>query len=258
MKKQSVFAVLLAFLCLFSVFIFAACDDESMAPTCQHRDADDNSLCDKCGESYTDGVDVHTHGYGNWSVTTPATCRAKGVETRTCACGHSETREIEKNIDNHTAWGRWSETVPATCVAKGEETRTCACGHSETRELKIDPDAHAWDSENTCTACLHYKDTGMIFTLSGGTYAVTDYVGSATSVIIPSKYQGVAVTAIGSSAFDFCYGLETVTFGENSQLTSIGSCAFEDCSTLKSIEIPQGVTSIGFAAFVGCSSLKSI
>ncbi len=27
-------------------------------PECQHRDADDNSLCDKCGEVYTDGKDI--------------------------------------------------------------------------------------------------------------------------------------------------------------------------------------------------------
>ena len=27
-------------------------------PTCEHRDADDNSLCDKCGEAYTDGKDI--------------------------------------------------------------------------------------------------------------------------------------------------------------------------------------------------------
>ena len=25
---------------------------------CEHRDANDDSLCDKCSESYTDGTDV--------------------------------------------------------------------------------------------------------------------------------------------------------------------------------------------------------
>ena len=49
MKK--LFALLI---CILLVFALASCGDDP----CQHRDADDNSLCDKCGESYTDGKDV--------------------------------------------------------------------------------------------------------------------------------------------------------------------------------------------------------
>ena len=36
----------------------------------------------------------HTHTFGAWTVTTPATCTADGVETRSCACGETETRAI--------------------------------------------------------------------------------------------------------------------------------------------------------------------
>lgn len=36
----------------------------------------------------------HTHAFGDWEETTPATCTADGVETRTCACGETETRAI--------------------------------------------------------------------------------------------------------------------------------------------------------------------
>ena len=36
----------------------------------------------------------HTHAFGAWTVTTPATCTADGVETRSCACGETETRAI--------------------------------------------------------------------------------------------------------------------------------------------------------------------
>ena len=32
--------------------------DEPEAPTCEHRDADDNGVCDSCGEAYSDGEDV--------------------------------------------------------------------------------------------------------------------------------------------------------------------------------------------------------
>jgi hypothetical protein len=36
----------------------------------------------------------HVHSFGDWTVTTPATCTEAGVETRTCECGETETREI--------------------------------------------------------------------------------------------------------------------------------------------------------------------
>ena len=49
MKK--LFALLV---CLLLLFALASCDDDP----CSHRDADDNSLCDNCGESYTDGKDI--------------------------------------------------------------------------------------------------------------------------------------------------------------------------------------------------------
>ena len=66
------------------------------------------------------------------------------------------------------------------------------------------------------------------------------------------------MTSIGSSAFDGCSALKTVTFGDNSQLESIGGSAFRDCSSLTSIEIPSRVTSIASNAFEDCSSLTSI
>ena len=39
-------------------------------------------------------TDSHTHAFGAWTVTTPATCTTDGVETRSCACGGTETRII--------------------------------------------------------------------------------------------------------------------------------------------------------------------
>ena len=59
--------------------------------------------------------------------------------------------------------------------------------------------------------------------------------------------------SIGSFAFYDCSALETVTFGANSQLESIGNYAFRYCSNLTSIEIPSSVTSIGNNAFQDCS-----
>ena len=194
-------------------------EDGTPPTTCQHRDADDDSLCDKCSESYTDGTDstppAHTHTWGEWSVTTPATCQTKGVETRSCSCGESATMEI-----------------PATGI-------------------------HSYNSEDICIVCENtYMDLGIKFSLQGNAYTVTDYTGNAAEVIIPSKYKGVAVTSIGEEAFRYCSGLTSITIPNS--VTYIHFFAFDGCSGLTSITIPSSITYIADNAFSGCSELTNI
>ena len=57
-------------------------DGTPMAPRIRTRDRAD-IICT-----------AHTHAFGEWTVTTPATCTKDGVKTRTCACGETETRAI--------------------------------------------------------------------------------------------------------------------------------------------------------------------
>ena len=85
-----------------------------------------------CGETETRTIPATGHTFGDWTVTTPATCTADGVETRSCACGETETRTIPAT--GHT-FGDWTVTTPATCTADGVETRSCACGETETRAI---------------------------------------------------------------------------------------------------------------------------
>lgn len=73
---------------------------------------------------------------------------------------------------------------------------------------------------------FEYKSDGFEVT-------ITKYKGSATSVNIPSRIDGLPVT-------------------------SIGDCVFWGCENLTSITIPNSVTSIGKEAFKGCSSLENI
>ena len=107
----------------------------------------------------------HVHAWGEWEVTTPATCTEAGVETRTCANADcpigTETREIPAL--GHT-WGEWEVTKEATCVEAGVETRTCSvCGETETREIAmVDHNYGAWtfcgtdakhEHEKVCSVC---------------------------------------------------------------------------------------------------------
>jgi hypothetical protein len=64
------------------------------------------------------------------------------------------------------------------------------------------------------------------------------------------------VTSIGSSAFEKCTGLTSVTIPNS--VTRIGVSAFEKCTGLTSITIPNSVTSIGSYAFSGCTGLTSV
>ena len=75
---------------------------------------------------------------------------------------------------------------------------------------------------------------------------------------LPSINIPDSVTAIGNNAFDECYSLDSVTFGEDSQLTTIGDEAFASCHDLQTIDIPDSVTTIGNYAFKWCDSLKSV
>ena len=91
----------------------------------------------------------HAHAFGDWTVTTPATCTADGVETRSCACGETETRTIPAT--GHT-FGDWTVTTPATCTADGVETRTCACGETETRAIPATGHVDA-NNDGKCDVC---------------------------------------------------------------------------------------------------------
>ena len=95
-------------------------------------------------------------------------------------------------------------------------------------------------------------------TYNGRTLTVTSIGSSAfegctglTSISIPNS-----VTSIGNSAFSGCSGLTSVSIGNS--VTSIDWSAFSGCTGLTSISIPNSVTSIGGSAFYGCSSLKSV
>ncbi len=118
--------------------------------------------------------------------------------------------------------------------------------------------------DNMCSYCGYVKTIfpvfdGLAYALSsdGTSYSVTG-IGTCTDtdIIIPSTYEGLPVTAIGSDAFSNCTGITSVEIPGS--VTSIGDLAFSHCTGLTSIEIPYGVTSIGNFAFVYCTGLTSI
>lgn len=88
-------------------------------PTCT-KDGEKFGECSRCGMETTEKISALGHEWGDWTVTTPATCTNEGVETRICKRdpSHVETRTIPTTGHN------W--------VDNGNGTHTCTnCGATE-------------------------------------------------------------------------------------------------------------------------------
>ena len=72
-------------------------------------------------DSFNGYIDVNNHHFGDWVVTTPATCITTGLKTRTCEdCSKTETVVIPKTDHEYAA-----VVTPPTCTAQGYTTHTC-------------------------------------------------------------------------------------------------------------------------------------
>jgi len=75
------------------------------------------------------------------------------------------------------------------------------------------------------------------------------------AVTVPSTVTidevSYTVTAIGTSAFADCEGIESVTLPAT--VTSVGNYAFSGCLNLRSVTLPGTLTEIGISAFSGTS-----
>ena len=121
------------------------------------------------------------------------------------------------------------------------------------------------------------KDGDYLWATENGVHKLIAYIGDATTVVLPDKYQGTdyvindyafygcdvvdvtipaSVTAIGNNAFQNCRALKNIAIP--SSVRNIPSYAFDGCSSLTNVELPSTIKSIGNYAFRGCSSLAYI
>ena len=104
---------------------------------------------------------------------------------------------------------------------------------------------------------LHYAITSHVEPYM---MAVVGADADITTANIPETIEFIgrtfAVTSIGDRAFEYCYGLTSITIPNS--VTSIGDDAFRDCSSLISITIPNSITEINSGIFAGCNSLTSV
>lgn len=76
----------------------------------------------------------HTHTFGEWMVTTRATCTEPGIKTRECDCGQTERAEIPAT--GHQ-WDEGKVTKEPTEASDGEKTFACTvCKVTKTEIIK--------------------------------------------------------------------------------------------------------------------------
>lgn len=156
-------------------------------------------------------------------------------------------------IEHQCSFEDWVITKDPTCTEEGEQEAVCRCGEKQTQS--IEKNNHLYDEDGVCTVCGSADiDEGLVFTLSGDEYSVTDYTGSAAKVIIPAIYQGKPVTSIGYPAFSDCTTITSVKIPDS--IVSIEDGAFKNCTALTQIVIPDSVKTIGLGAFRYCNSLE--
>ncbi len=188
MKRKTLLLGLLAIVVMFSLVFLSSCDKE------------------------------HVHQFGEWSVSTEATCKADGERMRNCSCGEKEVEAIAATGHNY------SDGVCVNCNA---------------------------DEPSPAEYFIFTE-------LEDGTYSVKAANQSAISgkIVIPAEYNGKPVTKIETSGFGSCTKITEVVIPEG--INIIDTVAFLGCSSLEKITIPEGITEIPTACFAECDELTEI
>ena len=109
------------------------------------------------------------------------------------------------------------------------------------------------------SACNTESEQGpsLEYAMENGGYKVVG-IGSYEDgeLVIPSKYKGKPVTAIGAEAFVREREIGILTIPDSVQV--IEDKAFSGCANLTKVTIGNGVTDIGAQAFAHCNMLESI
>ena len=74
------------------------------------------------------GACSHEHDWSAWKVTTAATCTEKGVETRECDCGETETRDIAALGHD---WGAWTLSADGSAYTRACKRDKCTATESK-------------------------------------------------------------------------------------------------------------------------------
>jgi hypothetical protein len=150
---------------------------------------------------------IHTHQWGDWTVTTTPTCITEGEETRVCTIDptHKETHPLVALGHNYV----WVTSTAPTCTEAGLETGTCTHdGSIVTRTIAALGHIPNTDT-GFCTVCgvLVYNlgdigpGGGKIFYISETGFTMTDN-GSTAHYLEAASADMQGSFSWSSSGFD--------------------------------------------------------
>ena len=156
--------------------------------TCVAKGYTGDTYCKDCGGKISDGeeteIDAEAHDWDEGTVTTPATCTAKGEKTLTCKRdkAHTETEEIAIDEDAHN-WGDWEKQADGTFKrgCKNNSDHTEIWGEAGAPDHTCNQDGTVEHKDPTCT------EDGVV----GGTYCTFCGAGkeAAEEVIVTNGHS---------------------------------------------------------------------
>lgn len=217
--------------------------EQTEAPLKAHTyDNDEDAICNVCNyERYC------LHHNTKILSAIDATCTSTGLtEGKVCVdCNEILEEQQATSIIPHTE-SCWIVDKEATVDSEGQKHIECVVCHLLIKSEIIDK-------------LTPPSSIGLEFELNGdeSSYSVTG-LGTCTdaNIIIPSTYNDLPVTSIGSKAFYNCKSLKGIEIPDS--VISIGDNAFGSCTLLTNIVIPDSVVTIGSNAFYSCTALVSV
>ena len=194
-----------------------------------HRDADDNSLCDRCSDSYTDGKDIESGALLYELSADSSFYYVTGFD------GRSANIEIPKTYNGLRVKG-----------IKSNAFKDCVYLESITLPNTVEE-----IGDYAFFGCKSLKSISMPYSVAElGAFAFAECTALETAAL------GDSIQIIKDGAFDGCTNLTSVSLPDS--LLIIGNLAFRNATKLESISFPKAVTALGNAAFQCCTSLKSV